>query len=242
MPKLDQILEQRINDLADNISQALSLIKELEDALHYERDPLSRRRYISDIERLRDSLNKYQQEYVNLRAQIVDGSPTPKMDAVGGQLQQLETRLLQQLESLRTEIISTRQTLLDHYDSRGQKIVASIVEKLTQSQQDNLRTILDAIEKKSVAEGELKPILTEAQKLFQDILQGKTILNDPALPKQVRDLSDAISDPSLDVQHKIKLTLPIIPVLLQYEGEISLGSMMNLRSAWTELLRRIRGE
>ena len=45
--------------------------------------------------------------------------------------------------------------------------------------------------------------------------------------------------PALGVAHKLKLTVPIIPFSLGYEGEIQLGSRMNLEMAWEWLKQKL---
>jgi hypothetical protein len=43
-------------------------------------------------------------------------------------------------------------------------------------------------------------------------------------------------DPGLDVKHKLKVTIPIVPFLLEYEGEFELNSRLNLRRVWGALV------
>ena len=50
-----------------------------------------------------------------------------------------------------------------------------------------------------------------------------------------------IKDPELDVKQKLKVTLPIVPMLVEYEGEFELGSGFNIRSAWERLIAKLRG-
>lgn len=47
--------------------------------------------------------------------------------------------------------------------------------------------------------------------------------------------------PTLDLRHKLKLAVPIIPWLLTYEGEVDLGNHMGLEAAWQALVTRFRG-
>ena len=38
-----------------------------------------------------------------------------------------------------------------------------------------------------------------------------------------------------DAKHKLKLTIPMVPVLLSYEGEFELGSKLDLAVVWQAL-------
>ncbi|RME56766.1 MAG: hypothetical protein D6790_14250, partial [Caldilineae bacterium] len=47
--------------------------------------------------------------------------------------------------------------------------------------------------------------------------------------------AEVLTAPGLDVMHKLKVAIPIIPVLLTYEGEIFLEQGMNLEALWEKL-------
>ena len=44
----------------------------------------------------------------------------------------------------------------------------------------------------------------------------------------------------MDAKHKLKVTIPIVPVLLSYEGEIELSSRLNLQELWQQLTGALR--
>ena len=57
---------KRCQDLAGNIQETLTLLKEYEDTHRLSSDPLARRRAAAEIEKLRADLNRYQGEYREL--------------------------------------------------------------------------------------------------------------------------------------------------------------------------------
>jgi hypothetical protein len=59
---------------------------------------------------------------------------------------------------------------------------------------------------------------------------------------EAKNLSDVVDDPKLDVTHKLKVSIPIIPLILSYETEVELKSGLNLKAAWQRLKVRVRGE
>jgi len=59
------------------------------------------------------------------------------------------------------------------------------------------------------------------------------------LTSEIENLSDVVDAPKLDASHKLKITIPIIPFILSYEGEMGLKSGMNLESAWQRLLSKV---
>jgi hypothetical protein len=86
------IIEIRLQHLADNIHQDQGLLKDYEDALRYEDDPRRRARYRREIEQLHESVARYQREYSELEAQVA-GEPSGKMRDIATQLQQMDTKL-----------------------------------------------------------------------------------------------------------------------------------------------------
>jgi hypothetical protein len=59
-----------------------------------------------------------------------------------------------------------------------------------------------------------------------------TQIGDQQLAETVRQAAELASAPDLDIKHKLKVTIPIVPVLLSYEGAFELGSRLNLEEAW----------
>jgi hypothetical protein len=51
----------------------------------------------------------------------------------------------------------------------------------------------------------------------------------------VNSWENAISSPYLKVENKIKVTIPIIPLLLTYEGSYNFESSIRLDDAWKKL-------
>ena len=82
-------IEKRLKDLEDNIRQDQNLLKSYEDKERYESDPRSLAECRREIERQRESLTHYWQEYDELKEQA-----TPEeMQNVTDLLQQQDMKL-----------------------------------------------------------------------------------------------------------------------------------------------------
>ena len=68
-----------------------------------------------------------------------------------------------------------------------------------------------------------------------------TQIGDRQLAESARQVTELASAPGLDIKHKLKVTIPIVPVLLSYEGAFELGSRLNLEEAWRALRGWITG-
>ena len=234
----------RFQHLADNIRQDLALLKDYEDALRYEVDPRRRARYRREIEQLRESAVCYQEKYDELRAQIT-GEPSEAMQDIATRLRQMDTKLNGLLTSqvaMRDDLSAWRHAVIARFDASKRAIIAAIAERLDQSQLVAVQAVMDVIEAEHVSESELQETLTAVQDVLAEIRQRQVVLAEPSLVGEVEHLSEVVEAPSLDVKNKLKVTVPIIPLLLSYEGEIELGSGLNLEAAWQQLVAKARGE
>ena len=236
------LTELRLQDLADNIRQDLNLLKAYEDELRYETDPRRLAGYRREIERQRESLTRYQQEYDELQKQVT-GEPPAKMVDTADLLPQMDAKLdnvQRRLEDIDDKLNALRKTLLARFDASEQAIISAIVQRLDQNQLATVQSILDEIETHSVPENELQETLSAFQQALLEIRQ--TGLNDLQLMTEAKNMSEVVEDSKLDLNHKLKVSVPIIPLILSYETEVELKSGLNLKAAWQRLKARVRGE
>ena len=234
--------ELRIQDLADNIRQDMNLLKAYEDELRYETDPRLLAGYRREIERQHESLSSYQQEYDELQKQVT-GVPSAEMVDTANLLRQMDAKLddvLKNQKVMQDDLEDLRKTLLARFDASEQVIITAIVQRLDQNQLATVQSILDEIETHSVPENELQETLSALQQALLEVRQMG--LNDLQLMTEAKSLSDVVEDPKLDVNHKLKVSVPIIPLILSYETEVVLQSGLNLKAAWRRLKARVRGE
>ena len=69
-----------------------------------------------------------------------------------------------------------------------------------------------------------------------------TVLQDKitSLPPNKTASIEIIKDPQFDAKHRLKEGLPIIPMLVGYEGELELGSGFNIKTAWEYLVAKLQ--
>ena len=224
----------RLHQLTDNIRQDLNLLKEYEDELRYETDPGLRGKYRRRIERYRESLTRYQREYDELCKQVT-GEPPAEMVDTADLLRQMNVKL----DGLLIGQETIRNALLDRFDASEQTIITAIVQQLDENQLATVQTILDEIETHRVPEDELQETLTALQQALAEISQDNT--GHSQLVREAKNLSAVVDNPKLDVNQKLKVSVPIIPLILSYEAEVGLKSGLDLKAAWLRLKARVRG-
>ena len=238
------LTERRIQQLADNIRKDMDLLEDYEDELRYETDPRRLARYRREIERQRESLTRYQQEYDELRGQVT-GEPSAEMQDTADILRQMDTKLdglLSGQKFIQDDLKDFRKTLLARFDASEQTIISTIVQRLDQNQSATVQSILDVMDTQHVPENELQETLNVIQQALSEIKQKEAGYYDSQLLRDVGNLSEVVDDPKLDVNHKLKVSVPIIPLILSYETEVGLKSGLNLKAAWQRSKAWVRGK
>jgi len=231
-------VELRLKHLEDNIKKDQNLLKDYEDTLRYEDDPRRKAKYTREITQLRESAELYQKEYDEL-LKYVNGRPTAQMQSVEIELKQVHKKL----DKLSTgqkfiyeNINHLRQGLLNYYKVSERNVIEAISDKLDQSQIKTISAVLDSVKANQLPEVEMLQIVGVTQQVI-DKLEQRGIL-----PSNQQAAIELIKAPEIDTKHRFKIFLPIIPILLSYEGELELGSGINLKAVWQNLLMRFQGE
>ncbi|KAM3095529.1 hypothetical protein ACKFKF_24740 [Phormidesmis sp. 146-12] len=235
------ILGQRLKDLEDSINKRWKLLKKYDDALLLEDNPRRQTYYEEEIDKLRESATQYQQEYDDLRQDLRD-EPSIATEAVNSQLRQMATKLDQLLggqRAIRGDLAQMRQALINRYDVGEQAIIASITEKLDQNQIALTQTILDGLDANQISESEMQGMLAVLEKRL-------TSISSP------NNQSDAVlrvlKSPEIGFKHRLKVAIPLIPQLLpllpsvDYEGELELGTGLDVKVVWEKLKAKLQGK
>ncbi|MBD1217489.1 MAG: hypothetical protein H9536_09225 [Aphanizomenon flos-aquae Clear-A1] len=223
---LSQIFQQRLTDLLDNITQDQKLLKEFEEALTVEDNPRTLKKYKKEIKRQQESIDNYKQEYTELEQQLT-GISTPQIQVVGNQLQIIENQL-QQIDAKLNIVLIKQDSLLLRYQVSEQAILRVFIEQLNQTQLAFTENMLNAVAANQVSESEMLQMLA--------VLESRI----PYLPSSSQaEIAEIIKSPELDARHKITVTLPIVPFLINYEGELELGTGFNIKSAWEFIIKKL---
>jgi hypothetical protein len=223
-------LEQRLQDLTSHLESDRTLIKEVEDELRDETNPLNRSKYRRYVEQLQESMKRYRQEYEDLRVQLPQ-SESSQIITLGDQLDQMDHKLDLLLEGqsvVYQSLTEVQRGLLGHYSTIEQPLLRSVIEQLNQQQVFLTQAFLDAIATHQLSEPEVQEMWAVVEERL------------PELPASQAKVAEIVKDPKLDAKHKLKVTLPVVPLLVNYEGEFELGTGFNLKAAWERLIGKLR--
>ena len=105
-----------------------------------------------------------------------------------------------------------------------------------------IKNAQDIIGSHPVPEKELQDTLNAVQLILSEIKDSKAGQYSPQLVSEAEKVSGIVNDPKLDSNHKLKYSIPIIPLILSYEGEVELKGGLDLKRAWQGLKSWLQGK
>jgi tRNA/tmRNA/rRNA uracil-C5-methylase (TrmA/RlmC/RlmD family) len=215
-------LNLRLQQLEENIRRVLQLLNEYEEELLDEDDPGRRSKYRRRIENLKQQNVGYEEEFAELQVLLTSEYPL-QAQTISSQLQEIDNKI----ELLLDNQASFIQALMLHFSPREQELLLPFTQRLDEPELIKMQALLEAVETDQSPEEEVQLILTETRKLLKGFQE-----RDFALPSDNEAVYEMINSPTIDTKHALKISIPIIPFILTYEGELGLEAGINLKEAW----------
>ena len=212
----------RLQQLEENISRVLQLLNEYEAELLDEDDPGRKSKYRRRVESLKQQKAGYEEEFTDLRVQLTNEYPL-QTQTISSQLQEIDNKI----ELLLDSQTSLSQALMLQFSPKEQELLLPFTEKLDEPDLINIQACLEAVETDQASEEEVQLILSETRTLLKKVQEQNL-----ALPAGKEAVSEIINYPTIDAKHALKVSIPIIPFILAYEGELGLGTGINLKETW----------
>jgi hypothetical protein len=263
------LLEQRLQNVNKRVNENLALLTQTEQLhdtagddpakqLKYKRDMVQYKKVISEcegeilaIELELKSLNAVNtgSTLENRGSQVGDVIPEQmeegkKVDAVGAtevtsepaasDIKRQLTDLKPEIEKLTQQLgavdhkINQIQLMLKQYRKEDQGRIEAILKSLDQGQLKLTQELLQAVKSEQLAASQYEPMLEAIQDL-------KSFLS----PEQAA-IAEILEDPRLDARHKLEMTLPIVPLLIEYKWEFEVGSGINLQNLWQSVIKQLK--
>jgi len=140
-----------------------------------------------------------------------------------------------------TELNVKVDRLFGHIDRRTLQSVALIYRRIDALDRDLSAAIVELVQQNALSADELDHHLAVMRAALQEVHDQAAQLADPEMMTGVEAARQLAEAPSLDARHKLEVTIPLIPLLLEYKFETELGSRANLVALWEALKARVRG-
>jgi hypothetical protein len=222
----DSVLNIRLQQLEKNIANILHLLNEYEEELIDEDDPGKISKYRRRVERLNQQKLTYEKEFSELQVQVV-GTQSHQVQSIANQLQQINEKVDLLLDSQ----INLHQALLPHFNANERAALLPLATQLNENQIIEISAVLEAVDSNQIPELEIQSIINQTKVLLMQLKEHNI-----SLPEGDENIIELINEPTLDTKHALKISVPIIPFLVSYEGEVGLGTGLNLTEVWKKLV------
>ncbi len=143
-------------------------------------------------------------------------------------IQELRQEIQQQFQQQEANLEQKLNEVIQHIDQSHQALVTDIVDQVAAENADLLLGMQQSLENKEVTAPEAHQWLADASSHLPVHLPQKD---------QVQQVLDSME---VTTASKLKLTIPIIPVFLQYEKEIGIQWAQNIPQKWQGWVQKMR--
>lgn len=154
-----------------------------------------------------------------------------KLDALSRQLSQMEEKLVEEHAATRRTTTEQTRALLARVDERHEATIAVLLHRLDEQQLETVTLLLDAADRQEVARWEGEQLLVLVQQALTDLERLRRGQPDA---QQWEGLLAALQQEA-GWQQKLKLTIPLVPGLLEFESEAAIDVWEPLQAAWARL-------
>jgi hypothetical protein len=129
------------------------------------------------------------------------------------------------------QILELQEAVADGFSElkQGQNTLINIQGRLTQ--------ILDAIHDGQIEQGEISRTLDAIRRALRFMQKQDSNLS-KEMTEQVKKANEIV-DSKIDLQQKVELTIPILPLFLSYKAEFGVGNDVEIENLYTEIQTRL---
>jgi hypothetical protein len=230
---LPAITQMRLKQLEGNVTRVLSLLNDYEVELFDESDPGIRNKYRRRMEDLRQQHGNYEKELMIIQEKLINKQPEEQLSIIENQLQQIDEKL----NWLAGGQESLYQAFSAHFTTEEMAMIEPITRQLEEVQIVEVESVLEAIESNQISQEETKLIVVQLKQALASMKEKGL-----ALPSGNEAIVEALSYPTLDTKHALKVSIPIIPFILSYEGELGLGAGVKIKEMWERWKIKLRNK
>jgi len=144
----------------------------------------------------------------------------------------------EKIDLIKEDIKSLKQSILDRFELNEQKILLPVFERLGKNMLETIGGLLDATKENRISKNLIEETMNAAREMITEMKSMQ--IKDSEVTKSLDYCDTVINSPELKIENKIKVTIPIIPLLLSYEGSYSFQTGAKLDEVWKKLHTLIR--
>ena len=153
-------------------------------------------------------------------------------DGLGTQVDQAEESNF--LDEIRNIVRQENEIVRSKLATKLDQTSTEALRQLNHSQVAIINALNTAIDENRIKDSDVTELLEAIRELRNNLPTEQSISD------ALQSLPPIVDDPKANVYNRLKLTVPIIPLLLSYEGEYELSAGLNLNSILQRVAERIR--
>ena len=147
------------------------------------------------------------------------------------QLAAIEAQIRQVDRSIRR----LHREILVRFDLHEQRIIGPILQRLDEHHAEQVARIIEVFDATAIAADELDRHLGAIDAALNALVSQSEATADMALRDCATEVNAVFKGSDFDTVHKLKVSIPIIPLLLSYDVEMSMGTRIGLEETWQAL-------
>ncbi len=238
-PTMNQLHQQRLHDLQQNIQRSLDLLRQYERLVHLEDNPRTLQRYQYEIDREKETIERYTKEAAALGPFPASSPEANAMQQSLDTLHQKVDALSQQLSDVGRKLTGGQVNIMAHLvklDNQQHTHYMALTQRLDKHQVELVDLLLDAADKQQIAQWEAAQLTLLAQ---QALVQLHHLRQNQPDAAQWQTFSALLAQDAAWEQ-KLKWTIPLIPGILELESEARVDVIAALREAWGRVRDRLK--
>lgn len=138
------------------------------------------------------------------------------------------------------EHLNIQKDFLNHLKESEQNIIRAVLAHMEQSNIEMINHMLGFIEQGQIQKNKAEEILNAFEGVLHNIQHKELTAPSGITTETIEYYSKTIGDTNRNINHRLKLSIPIIPLFLSYEGERDLISVKNLKEIWKWLKDKVK--
>lgn len=129
-------------------------------------------------------------------------------------------------------------SIMKYFTVQESSLMISLIRELGEPELGEVESVLEVVESDQISEEEITLMVEQMQQSLEFLNERNIELSNVSEP--IAEM--ILNQPAVDTRHVLKVSIPIIPFILAYEGELGLGAGVKLRETWNywkaKLLRK----
>ena len=157
-------------------------------------------------------------------------APDPRLDELAAG----QAELLARQEMFRREILAA-------LSASERRVVTGVLDGVDAQHRRLVEEVMLAVQGGQAPPAEAQALLDAVAAVRAEVCSHGAALAGLRDQLDVLAAGEVVGPTEAEVKHRLVMTVPIVPFILGYEGEIELKSRFGLDAAWQALLRKVRG-